>query len=83
MFSWQTNKNGQSRLDFNTKTGKFELKVDLNSGKHIRKSYYFYKHAMKVLARLRKKYDLNQDWNYPVLFLLVPGQHGTERYEAL
>lgn len=59
MFSWQSNENGQSRLGFNTDTGKFEVNIDLTNGKHIRKRYYFYKHAVRVLKRYRKKYNLN------------------------
>ena len=59
MLSWQSNQNGMSKLDFNTKTGKFEVSVDLVSGKHIRKSFYFYKNAVRRLKHYRKKYDLN------------------------
>lgn len=59
MLSWQSNHNGMSKLDFNTKTGKFEVSVDLVSGKHIRKSYFFYKHAIRKLKYYRKKYNLN------------------------
>ena len=59
MFSWQSNHNGTSKLDFNTNTGKFEVSVDLTSGKHIRKTFYFYKHAVQKLKHYRKKYDLN------------------------
>ena len=58
MLSWQSNENGSSRLGFNTKTGKFEVSIDI-PGKYIRKSYYFYKHAVRVLERYRKKYKLN------------------------
>lgn len=59
MLSWQSNRNGMSKLDFNTKTGKFEVSVDLVNGKHIRKSFYFYKNAVRRLIHYRKKYDLN------------------------
>lgn len=59
MISWQSNHNGMSKLDFNTKTGKFEVSVDLVGGKHIRKSFYFYKNAVRRLNHYRKKYDLN------------------------
>ena len=59
MFSWQSNQNGSSKLDFNTKTGKFEVRVDLTSGKHIRKSFYFFKNAVRKLKRYRIKYGLN------------------------
>lgn len=59
MLSWQSNHNGSSRLDFNTKTGKFEISVNLTSGKHIRKKTYFYKRAVRKLAKYRKKYQLN------------------------
>ena len=59
MLSWQSNHNGMSKLDFNTKTGKFEVSVDLVGGKHIRKSFYFYKNAVRRLIHYRKKYDLN------------------------
>lgn len=59
MLSWQSNRNGMSKLDFNTKTGKFEVSVDLTSGKHIRKSFYFYKNAVRRLIRCRKKYGLD------------------------
>lgn len=59
MFSWQSNHNGMSQLGFNTKTGKFEINVDLTNGKHIRKSFYFYKNAVRRLKHYRKKYNLN------------------------
>lgn len=59
MFSFQSNQNGNSKLDFNTKTGKFEISVDLTSGKHIRKTTYFYKRAIRKLVKYRKKYQLN------------------------
>lgn len=59
MFSWQSNQNGSSRLDFNTKTGKFEISVDLTSGKHLRKATRFYKRAIRKLTKYRKKYQLN------------------------
>ncbi len=59
MLSFQRNKNGNSKLDFNTKTGKFEISVDLTSGKHIRKTTYFYKRAIRKLTKYRKKYQLN------------------------
>ena len=59
MLSSQFNNNGSSSLLFNTGTGKFEIKVYLNGGKSIYKSYYLYKHAVRVLKRLRKKYNLN------------------------
>ena len=59
MLSYQSNQNGNSRLGFNTKTGKFEVDIDLTNGKHIRKRYFFYKHAVRVLNRYRKKYKLN------------------------
>ena len=59
MLSAQYNHNGSSNLTFNTKTGKFEIKVYLNGGKSIYKSYYLYKHAVRVLKRLRKKYKLD------------------------
>lgn len=59
MFSFQSNQNGSSKLDFNTKTGKFEISIDLTSGKHIRKKTFFYKRAVRKLKYYRKKYKLN------------------------
>lgn len=59
MFSWQSNQNGTSKMGFNAKTGKFEVSVDLAEGKHIRKSFYFYKNAVRSLIRYRKKYGLD------------------------
>lgn len=58
MFSWQSNSNGTSKLDFNTRTGKFEVSINLIGGKHIRKSFYFYKHAVRKLKHYRRKYNL-------------------------
>lgn len=59
MLGWQSNHNGRSELGFNTKTGKFEVRIDLASGKYIRKSYFFYKRAVRKLKYYRKKYNLN------------------------
>lgn len=59
MLSFQSNQNGSSRLDFNTRTGKFEISINLTSGKHIRKNTYFYKRAVRKLEYYRKKYNLN------------------------
>ena len=59
MLRWQSNRNGESNLGLNAKTGKFEVSVDLTEGKHIRKSFYFYKHAVRRLIRYRKKYGLD------------------------
>lgn len=60
MLSCQSNCNGVSRLGFNTRTGKFEVSIDLTEGKHIRKSFYFYRNAVRRLKHYRKKYDLNK-----------------------
>lgn len=59
MLSYQTNENGSSSLNFNTKTGKFEVVINPNGKKRIMKAYYFYKHAVRVLFKYRKKYKLN------------------------
>ena len=59
MLSWQSNQNGTSKMGFNAKTGNFEVSVDLTEGKHIRKSFYFYKNAVRRLIRYRKKYGLD------------------------
>ena len=58
MLSWQSNQNGTSKMGFNIRTGKFEVSIDLTGGKHIRKSFYFYRNAVRRLKHYRKKYDL-------------------------
>lgn len=59
MLSWQSNQNGMSRLGFNTETGKFEVSIDLTSGKYIRRKFLTYKHAIRVLKKYRRKYKLD------------------------
>lgn len=59
MLMYQSNQNGMSRLGFNTETGRFELSVDLTSGKHIRRKFLIYKHAIRVLKKYRRKYKLD------------------------
>lgn len=54
MLIWQNSQNGNSGLTLNTKTGKFQVSVDLINGKHIRKSYFLYKSALRKLKHYQK-----------------------------
>lgn len=58
MLSWQSNGNGSSTLDFDTKACRFRISVFPNGKKPIIKRYWFYRHARRALERLRRKYGL-------------------------